>query len=390
MTRQGFALGALLLLSGCSAGSRVGVRPDTVPLRQASEPAPAVAQLVDRLNKNAAPVSGLTASTTVSLNQARFGGGASGQLALERPRNFKLNLERGLGTPVVDVGSNDDEFWVWTKDSKEKAIYVGQYGNGGTVPSDLLFQPDWIVEALGLRPITAEEASDIKVAKGKEPGTWVLSHTRSDGHGGQITKQTIYDETNQQVRQHVFLGPDQKTPVAIVTPSAYRNFPVDALGTPTSAAAQVELPQKIHLQLLASEDPADRLVMDLALRDVRINPSFTETNRTALFTVPSYSGYNVVSITPAGGNATPRGRQSRGVPASRGDGSPAIEPAPIGLEGSTLLGSDPRPIDADLARSSTGTAADAIVRPTYPRGPQAVVPSAGDTSANLFGSGVAR
>jgi hypothetical protein len=379
MSRRGLLVFAIPLLAGCAAGKAVGVRPDTVPLKPMNEPVPAVASLVESINRNAAPLSGLTASTTVSVNQARFGGGVSGQLSLERPRNFRLALERGLGTPVVDVGSNDDEFWVWTKDSKEKAIYVGQYGEGGTVPPDLIFQPDWIVEALGLRPIPPDEAAQIKIARGKEPGTWILTHIRPDGHGGRLVKRTVYDEAARHVRQHIFLGPDGQTPIAVVTPSLYKTFPVERLDTLGSAPQQVELPQKIHLQLLASDDPNDRLVMDLALRDVRINPSFTETNRAALFSVPSYSGYQVVSLTPVGGYAPPRARQSRGVPPARRR-SGALEPAPIGMDGSTVLSSDPRPLEADLAQGASGsTSPEAIVRPTFPRGPGAeLMPDTGD------------
>ncbi|GIW87309.1 MAG: hypothetical protein KatS3mg108_1633 [Isosphaeraceae bacterium] len=363
------------LLAGCAAGARVGLRPESTPLRPASPPAPAVAALVDAINANAAPLSGLTASTTVSVNQARFGGGASGQLALERPRNFRLTLERGLGTPVVDVGSNQTEFWVWTKDSKEKAIYVGQYGAGGTVPPDLIFQPDWIVEALGLRPIPPDEAAQIKLTRGKEPGTWVLTHVRSDGHGGRSIKRTIYDETTRKIRQHIFYGPDGQTPVAVVTPSYPKAFPVERLDPSGSASETIELPQKIHLELMASDDPNDRLIMDLALRDVRINPSFTETNRAALFRVPAYNGYEVVSLTPQGGATSARSRQSRGVPPTE-DRSSAIDPIPLGLEGNRLLSSDPRPIEPDLAAGSPRiSAAESIVRPTFPRGPGAEPPA---------------
>lgn len=372
MLRTGFAILMLPLLAGCAAGSGgLAVRPETMPLRPNPPATPAVVSLVERVNANAAPVSGLTASTTVSMEGRRMGGGASGQLALERPRNFKLALERGMGTPVADVGSNNDEFWIWTKDSEEKAIYVGHYGSGGTVPPDLLFQPDWIVEALGLRAIDSDEAARIKVTRGRDAGVWILTHVRDDGSGGQVVKRTVFDETTGRVMQHVFMGPDGKTPVAVVTPSQYRSLAVPRLGS-TATPHQVEVPHKIHLQLISAQDPSDKLLMEIALRDVRINPNFTEVNRQALFTVPNYAGYQVMNLTPRDRTqqAASRGssNHSRGVP-PLGAEPGSNGPAPLGVDGRTLRWGDPMPIEADLGRVGGETlGASAIVRPTMPSG----------------------
>ena len=33
-------------------------------------------------------------------------------LAVERPRNFKLELSHSMST-IADIGSNDERFWFW-------------------------------------------------------------------------------------------------------------------------------------------------------------------------------------------------------------------------------------------------------------------------------------
>lgn len=364
------ALGLTPLVAGCAAGGRMSIRPDVTPERPTT-PIATVGSIVDRINSNAAPVSGLTASTTVSMQDSRFGGGVSGQLSMERPRNFKLALERGFGTRVADVGSNDEEFWIWTKDSEEKALYVGQYDARGSVPPDLMFQPEWIVEALGLREISPEEERRIKVERGREPQALVLTHYRDDGYGKTLVKRTVLDAVTQQPRQHVFYALDSKVPIAVVTTSGYRQFPVES--ETGSYEQTVRLPEQIQLKLSPSADPKDHVVMEIGLRNVRLNPEFTETNRQALFQVPEYDGYRVVRLNDerrgyaAGGT---RSYQSRPAPRT-GREIRLEEPAPLDAEGTALRRTDPMPLEADLAvRAPKPLAVDRIARTGIPTAPE--------------------
>jgi hypothetical protein len=357
---------------GCSAGSRLSVRPENLPPRPASTPV--IAASVAKINRNADALEGLTASTTVSVNQARFGGGVSGQMALERPRNFSLKLERGFGTPVVDVGSNPQEFWFWTKDSKEKAVYVGQYDAQGKLPPEVLVQPEWIVEALGMRPISAEEMDRIRIDRSRDPNLVVLAHNRSDESGRKILKRTVLDPTTNQVRQHLYYLPNDSTnPVAVVTPSNYKRFAVDG-ESESEDARFVELPQRIHLRLSPTREPKDQLVMDLALRDIHLNPPFTDTNREALFSVPRIPNYQVVNITPSRSEyaAQPRRASDESVrpTATLGSELKPGDPRPMNVDGASLNWKDPMPLEADLAPgASAPRGVESIVRRSVPRPP---------------------
>ncbi len=393
-TRWGWALSCLLLPAlGCSTGSRLGVRPDNLPTRSANSSTPLVATSVAKINRNADALDGMTASTTVSVNQARFGGGVSGQMALERPRNFSLKLERGFGTPVVDVGSNPQEFWFWTKDAKDKSVYVGQFDNQGKLPADVLVQPEWIVEALGMRPIPADEMDKIRVERGKDPNQIILTHDRSDESGRKMIKRTILDATTNQVRQHLFYVPgDTTNPAAVVTPSSYKSYAIESEadsedGTPRS----VELPQRMQLKLSPSREAKDQLVMDFALRDIHLNPPFTDTNREALFKVPQIPGYQVVSITPNRSEfaAQPRRASHEGERPSASLGSELKpgDPRPMGVEGASLNWSDPMPLSADLADGPrTPRGVQNIVRRSAPSAPTSPVNPA--SPAPIIESGV--
>src|SRR5437868_551398 len=114
---------------GCATG-RIGHlnRPEVLaPAAVATVP---VADIVARHNRNAAKVTSLSAVPTVSVSAstsriAAMGGGASGMMTFERPHNFRFRVTRGMGRPVADIGSNDDEFWFWGDDDKnDSRIFV--------------------------------------------------------------------------------------------------------------------------------------------------------------------------------------------------------------------------------------------------------------------------
>lgn len=362
------ALVAVAAVSGCRAGTGGLLAPP--PL--ASRPSIEATDLVERHNRNAERVARIDALPKITIQTTSKRGAVQlgGKMALERPRNFRMTLDTHL-REVGDVGSNDREFWFWTSQDNRRAIYVGQYGAGGSAPADLPFQPDWIIEALGLRVIPEDEARRIKVQRGTKPGTIVLTHTRDDGRGKTTVKQTHLDEQSGLVRQHVFYGPDRKTVVARAYPSDYqtKKLPGD------DGAETVVLPQKVRLVAMLKAE--ETVMMDLYLSDTRINPEFTQAMRDALFTVPTKRGSQVVYLNsnpdpePPGfaaeSDTTDRGHQTRKAPA-RGSGAQLGEPAPIGVDGAALYRDDAMPrTEDDLSESEARP--EAIVGSRYPRPP---------------------
>lgn len=391
---------AVAVLTGCSAGigSRAAVRPEAAV---APRPTVAVADLVERNNRNAEPVHALTAYTSVSGNVSRVKGALDGTMVLERPRNFNLKLDAIGGREYLKVGSNDQEFWFWSKDSEDHAVLVGEYGPGGSVPDGLLFNPDWIIESLGLREIPPDEASRIKLEKTKYPNLVVLNHYRDDGRGSTMLKQTVYDLSTRRVRSHYFYAPDRMTKLAVVTPTNYQPIPLDDSGSGT--AETVEIPLKLRLELFTAQQGKKHPILDISFRNVEVNTPLDEDNRQALFNVPEIAGYPQKSIgTPAAyaADRSPRSYQSMPAPPTGTDrdtntsrdgrdeqpapgfeegvsplstGARLGEPEPIGVEGTSFRWSDPIPISPDLEPPSENepVGVQAIVRPGFPARPVA-------------------
>jgi hypothetical protein len=88
-----------------------------------------------------------------------------GQIAVERPRNFRLTAGIFGMDEEADFGSNTDWFWVWVKraNAHGQPSYVYQARHEDVPNSQMLsqipFQPDWLMEALGVVPIDAQHVT---------------------------------------------------------------------------------------------------------------------------------------------------------------------------------------------------------------------------------------
>jgi hypothetical protein len=100
------AIAAMLGASGCRAWN-----PGSLSLspRPAGEQTFDVAGFVAEHNRNAEQVKSLEAKPTIMVASRMMHASANGRLALERPRNFKLELSSARAKEA-DIGSNDEEF----------------------------------------------------------------------------------------------------------------------------------------------------------------------------------------------------------------------------------------------------------------------------------------
>jgi hypothetical protein len=270
------ALLAVCPLSGCrTAGVGELARPSPAPTASSAS----VAALLAEHNRNAERIQVIWARPSLTVtSKGERPYGLSGRMALEQPRNFKLELSHTGGT-VGDLGSNDTEFWFWIKnsDKTQRAIYYCNYDEADANPQAVTFQPDWIKEAMGLRVIPEEEASEITVTSG-EAGKIVLTHRPRKTSGKFYTRVTILDRTTHQILEHRLLSGDQKTLLARAdVPEGYMQI------TPATGGGDeaVLIPKRLKLYWVQQG-----LEIDAMFRDVKINEPIKQSSREALFVEP--------------------------------------------------------------------------------------------------------
>lgn len=353
-----FAALSLAALSGCrTAGVGDLTRRETLPGRGT----PTAAELLVEHNRNAERVQSIEAKPSINVAGRRLSFGASGRMALERPRNFKLVMSAGL-SEVADIGSNDKEFWFWVKDMPEKAVYFCNYEDEGSNNLAVGFQPDWIVEALGLRVIPETEMADITVTAGPMPGTWLLSQKHRTQQGETVYKETVLSSASKRIIEHRLKASDNKTLLTQAVISEYSPYPVK--GENGQPAENVYLPRKFTLRWVQ-----EKMALDVSLGNVAIN-QFEASRRDLVFIEPQINGIGRRNLAERAAFTT----NDRSAPTSVRESMPAPpprvrleEPTPLGVDGAMRTPRDPASLSADLGVTPR-RATETVVGPEIPKG----------------------
>ena len=285
ITRKfGLALMLALSVSGCAwnSGSIAPKRPVVGKTAVVD-----VDDFVARHNANADKIQTLVAKPAVEIDargvrMSELRAGTEGRLAMERPQNFKLVLELAGQKKVADIGSNDQEFWFWVPNERDRSIYWCNYSDLDRTGVAVPFQPDWIVESMGLKAISSEEASQIKVKTGPEAGTSTLTFAPTRV-GGEIYHRTlVVNNRDLRIKEHRILAADNRTVVLEAALSDYTDYDLPE----TRAAVETcFLANSIRLDW-----KRERIAFDVKMKEVRIN-EFSPTKSAALFVAPEIEGY---------------------------------------------------------------------------------------------------
>lgn len=307
-SRMLLALSACLAAAGCRTA---GVSPSTRPTPPAAEPRVSfyLDEFVRDHNQNARLIQTVKASPTIGVTMTPPDGGkpqvgsVSGRLAVVQPYDFKLELgSRVAGVDVADMGSNRDEFWFWVKND-DKYIFRASYDDLASSELAATYQPDWIVSALGLKPITPDEAASARIKVGPQPGTTLLRLPPSRDQGSAYIREMVVDDaTNRILAFHAF-DRDGKTLLGRAAIKHYAEIAVkstvetvdgtDAAADRSRTAGETtcRIPDKLTL-----EWKRERLTLDIAMSSLKLNQPFPETQRTALFVQPQFSGYTTMDL----------------------------------------------------------------------------------------------
>ncbi len=367
-------------LAGCWAGSMGSL--SMLPRRSPPGADFDLEGFVKQHNRNSDSIESLEARPTVAVAMGRlFQARADGKMALERPRNFKLVLE-AQGVQQADLGSNDSEFWFWLTSEKQdqKWIYWCSYRDLESSELPVTYQPDWIIEAMGLKSITAEETGAIQVRRG-ESGTMRLVFPPTRDRGEPYTREMLVSTTDRRIRKlQIYSAGPPRVLIAEAIPSEYQTYPIGS----GSAGETCFLPQRLRL-----EWKRERLVLDVAVgREMQVN-RFDPERAAALFVEPELPGYQRLNLAELSRGARSRSRGTRTrqtIPSP--DPSDEVrlgKPAPIREEAPAALGVGRASPPMDDGVPPLPKLGDVVGRPT-PRPPSSgSLPSASSVMLNAPG-----
>jgi len=289
-------------LSGCKWMERES-RPVPVTPKNTIQGAPTVDNLVGYLNKQADRLTSLE-SNDVSLTayvQKQRMPGLTGFMVCEKGRNFRLTGD-ALGSQYVDIGSNNNQFWFWVKDGEAPLYYCSysDYEKGVKLP--LPFQPEWVVQALGMAKYDPAKQYQVDV---KQNTYELIENTTVQGQP--VRKVTVFaagqlrDENQPRVIGHIIQDANGKTichaTIKYVRTARYR--------TPEGEST-VQYPSEILL-----EWPAEQMSMKMQIGKATVNKSITNEEASRYFTLPSWQGIKSVDLSKGIPRGNPTSRDIR-------------------------------------------------------------------------------
>jgi hypothetical protein len=255
--RRAFVLVAVLLLStGCRSHAwlrRSGG--DAPPIAFSALPSPAEA--VGAVNANTNRVQTLqTQGATISIPGAPTIGA---EIAIERPKRLRMKARTQLTGAELDLGSNDELFWLWAARMPDSSVFYARHDqfNTSAARQMLAVEPAWLIEALGLVEIDPASVIEGPHAAG---GDRVQLRTTLGSAGGQYTRLLVLHHRFAWVlEQHVYDERGQL--IASARNSGHEYHAVDG----------VSLPRRIEVQV-----PQGMLRLQLDIDRWAINQALTE------------------------------------------------------------------------------------------------------------------
>jgi hypothetical protein len=267
-------------LSGCAwMRNCIGGRP--------AMPAPCVIasdaskeDIVAYLNENTAKVTAWkTDRANISIRgQTPFPLSVGANIFVEAPRNFRLIASSLVGREA-DLGSNHEHFWFWNKHNEEKYVFRARHDEDPEkmrrVP--IPFQPDWIIEALGVISIDPEE---VTMQPGR-PGTStvLLTADKVSPQGFKIRKVIVVDTCRGVIIEHAVY--DARSSSRLIARAELKGHTRDV-------KSQAVLPTQINLDW-----PDAQLGMTLSLPQIEVNPTRIPPQTWAIQPIEGYTVYEL-------------------------------------------------------------------------------------------------
>ena len=294
-------LGSAVLLAGCDRWVRPEDRTSAARL-PASTPKPE--QLVAYMNSNAQRIRSLESfDLDIDAKADNQSVGLSGTMACQKnapgqPANFRMQA-RVLGKTEVDIGSNSQEFWYWIARAPQPYVFHCSYPDfrAGKAKMPFPFQPEWIVEALGMAEYDPGQKYEVRETK----QTIELIENTTSPQGEAVQKVTVFSRSQSQGR----------------APQVAARILRDPSGKEICAAtvSEIQVDQlsgAIVPRVVKMRWPAEKMELTMKLNKLQVNGRIDDAQAAARFSRQSLGtlpGYDLArgpdapanAIRPAGG-----------------------------------------------------------------------------------------
>lgn len=274
-------------------------QPDPIPVAFASPPSKE--QFFQWHQQHVQNIRQLDASVRVAMTGTPK---LKGTLQIETPRRLRLKAGvLGVNEMGVDVGSNDDRFWIWTRvplpgqpPTMMFASHEGFRQSSGEIRKSVPLEPEWVIEALGLIDFRGWKSHS--APERQSDNRMKMTSVRMTGNGKQY-RVTLFDAARGIIEQQSLYNA-QGSLLAWTNASEFRYYPQH----------RVSLPHKVEMHLLQNGQ-SNKLTV--TTDTYNINSLFGDPAR--MWGMPQPSNVQVIDLTEGfagssnGGTAQPSRQQ---------------------------------------------------------------------------------
>ncbi len=266
----------LVVCCGAQCNHWLWLQPPMV-LTPVLSPSPTRDEIIHVVNSNTDRVH------TLSTNSASLDGpgfpSLRASLFVERPGRFRISASHVVTGKELDLGSNDELFWMWVKRGQPPAMYFCRHDQfaGSQMQRMIPLRPEQIVEAFGLIRFDPSGSHEGPFPSG--PGRLQMRSV-IEGANGPMTRITVVDDKmGWPLEQHLY---DQTGKhLATVRTSGHTLDPMSG----------AYLPHKIEMQW-----PEAQLSLTIDVHRYQVN----QPTRAAVWTKPEEPGFPNVDLANTG------------------------------------------------------------------------------------------
>ena len=285
-------LGAMLLVAGCNSWPHTrGANPGAGA--RASTETPTREALVDYLNRNARAVQSVdVGELDLDARQGVQSVGLRGWMVCQKPKNFRMTGQV-FAKDAVDMGSNDREFWYWISKAEPPYLFHCSYEDlaQGRARMPFPFQPDWIMESLGIQEYGPPENYQVVP---RQNTVELVEMTRSP-QGQPVRKVTVFNNSwtrggSPQVTAHLLQDASGKEICGAYITDVQQDRATGAV-----------LPRKLRLVW-----PSEKMSLAMTLAEVQVNTPIENQRAAVWFTRPTLDNVSPYNLA-RGPDASPTG-----------------------------------------------------------------------------------
>jgi hypothetical protein len=194
-------------------------------------------------------------SVTIDARSNGDSGVVTGRLNAARGKYFRMT-GAAVGQPMLDIGSNDKEFWYWISKAQPAYVYHCSHADlaKGNLRVRMPFQPDMIMSALGI----AEYDPQKKYEMTKKGNRIELSEQVTTPDGQQAQKVVVFNRNPRKGEPTVVAYLLRDLSGKEIASATIQQVTIDK-------ATSVELPRRVFFSW-----PSQKVEMKMKLDDLRV------------------------------------------------------------------------------------------------------------------------